>query len=69
MAKKKFEVSVNYIYTIEVDTEDNVVKEYNNDRELIEDLASYEFKVLPVLERGVYVNDVEMADFTYEEID
>lgn len=63
MAKKTILVNVTYIYTIEVDTENAVVKEYKTEKEMLEDLVHYNFKVLPVLEEGVKITDISVDDW------
>ncbi len=59
MAKKTFEVEVTYKYIIEVDYDNSIVKEYKNEKELIDDLACYRFSVLPVIGNGVEIKDTE----------
>lgn len=65
MSKKTLEVEVTIKYTIEVDNDNSIVKEYKNERELVDDLASYRFSVLPVIGDGVEIKDVEVLDWSY----
>ena len=62
--KKIFKIEATYCYTIEVDEDDLIVKDYENEQEMIEDLVSYRFDILPVLNDGVKVKDVEVIDWT-----
>jgi hypothetical protein len=64
MSKKTIAIEVTYKYTIEVDENSPIVKEYNTEGELIDDLASYRFTILPVLNNGVEIKDVEFLDWT-----
>ena len=60
MAKKKLELEVTFKYTIEIDGDSEIVQEYENEKELIEDLIAYRFSpVLPVINKGVEINDIE----------
>ena len=65
MSKKTLEVEVTIKYTIEVDKDNSIVKEYKNEKELVDDLASYRFSVLPVIGDGVEIKDVEVLDWSY----
>ncbi len=65
MSKKTLEVEVTIKYTIEVDNDNSIVKEYKNEKELVDDLASYRFSVLPVIGDGVEIKDVEVLDWSY----
>lgn len=66
MSKKTFEVEVKTKYTIEVDSDNYIVKEYLNEEELINDLASYRFTTLPVIGNGVEIKDIEVLDWSCE---
>ena len=46
-----------------LDSESNVVKEYDNEQELLEDLVSYRFTTLPVISNGVEIKDIEVSGF------
>ena len=61
---RKIEVTITYKYEIEVNDNDDIVKEYENDNELINDLASYRFSpVLPVVAVGaVKITDTELIE-------
>lgn len=61
---KKIIATITYKYEIQVDQDGSIVKEYEGDSELINDLASYRFlPVLPVLQSNqVKVMDVEVID-------
>lgn len=63
MAKKILVIEVKTWYTIEVDTENQIVKEYGNEKELVDDLASYRFTTLPVIGNGVEIQDIEVLDW------
>ena len=57
--KKKLSVDVTIRYEIEIDESNEIVKEYSNQGELLQDLAAYRFsKVLPVMKDGVKILDV-----------
>jgi len=62
--KKMINITVTYNYEIEVDTDNAVVKDYENDYELIQDLAVKRFSnVLPVINSGgVVVKDIDLVD-------
>lgn len=49
---------------LQKDTENYIVKEYSNEKELIEDLASYRFTTLPVIGNGVEIKDIEVLDWS-----
>lgn len=66
MSKRTLKIEVSYSYEIEIDDENNTVKEYENDKELIEDLVSYRFSTLPVIHSGGVIiknSDVLETDF------
>jgi hypothetical protein len=65
MAKKTLEIEVTIKYTVEVDTENSIVKEYETEKALVDDLASYRFSVLPVIGNGVEIKDVEVLQWSY----
>ncbi len=65
MSKKTLEIEVTIKYTVEVDTENSIVKEYETEKELVDDLASYRFSVLPVIGNGVEIKDVEVLEWSY----
>lgn len=56
------EIQVTYSYTIAIDDENHIVQEYESDEQLAKDLAVYRFQILPVLEEGVKVLDVEVIE-------
>ncbi len=57
---------VTYNYDIIVDEDNFVVKEYETEKELVDDLATYHFgKVLPVVSSG----GVKIKDVTVHDID
>jgi hypothetical protein len=65
MSKKTMRVNVSYSYEIEVDTENSIVKEYETDSALVEDLVTYNFSsVLPVLKEGVRILDCEVVEWS-----
>ncbi len=57
---KKLEIEVTYLYEIEIDTNNSTVKEYDSEKELIDNLTSYHFEVLPVIGDGVEVKDTTL---------
>lgn len=61
---RKLEIVITYKYEIEVDENDDIVKEYENDEELVQHLADYRFgTVLPVIQVGaVKVKDVDIVE-------
>lgn len=60
---KKVTVLVTYSYDLEIDENSPIVKEYENQKELIEDCASYRFlSTLPVINNGVEVVDISVAE-------
>jgi len=66
MSKKTLEIEVTIKYTVEVDTENSVVKEYESEKELVNDLASYQCSVvLPVIGNGVEIKDVEVLKWSH----
>lgn len=66
MSKKIMRVNVSYSYEIEIDTENSIVKEYETDSALAEDLVTYKFSsVLPVLKEGVKILDCEVVEWSF----
>jgi len=61
---KKLEIEITYKYEIEVDETDDIVKNYENDEELVQHLADYRFgTVLPVIQVGaVKIKDIELVE-------
>lgn len=64
---KTFTVTVTTEYTIEIDENNDIVKEYQNENELIEDCIAYKFNaVLPVIaDGGVKVKDEDIVDTSF----
>ncbi len=62
------ELEVTYRYQLEIDENNDIVKEYESIKDLLYDCASYRFNILPVLGKdgGVKVTDVELLDCTLE---
>ena len=58
---KTIKVEVTQIVEIEVDETSQIVKQYESIDELVSDLVSYNFNVLPVIGKGVNVNDIEVV--------
>jgi hypothetical protein len=58
------EVTVTYKYELEIDDNNEIVKEYESEKELLVDCASYRFGTgLPVIgDGGVKVMDVELVE-------
>lgn len=58
------EVTVTYKYELEIDDNNEIVKEYESENDLFVDCASYRFGTgLPVIgDGGVKVKDVELVD-------
>jgi hypothetical protein len=59
---KRLIIEVVRYYTITVDEDDEIVKEYLSEKELINHLVDYNFSILPVLEKGVVLEDEEIED-------
>lgn len=61
---RKLEAIITYKYRIEVDNNDDIVKEYVDDNELVNDCAKYKFqKKLPVMAVGaVRIISVELVN-------
>lgn len=59
---KRVNVIVSYVYDLEIDENNAIVKEYDSTRELIEHLADYGFTVLPVINNGVKIKDIQIHD-------
>lgn len=69
MTKKIIEIEVLKVYTIEVDEESDIVKEYDSTKHLIEDLVSYNFyEILPVINHGVSVKDSDIVHWNYKHL-
>ena len=66
MSKQILVVELTTIYTIEVDTDNSIVKEYSNVNELVDDLASYRFTTLPVIGNGVEIKDTEVLEWSIQ---
>ncbi len=66
--KKTIEVEATYIYTIEVDEDNHIVKDYDDENELYSDLASYRFTTLPVIDDGVEILDTELIAWSHKEV-
>ena len=64
---KTLKVTVTREYTIEIDENNEIVKEYENENELIEDCIAYKFNaVLPVIaDGGVKVKDEDVVDSSF----
>lgn len=57
--KKTISIDVTIRYKVEIDEDNDIVKEYSDQGELIEDLAGYRFSnVLPVMKDGVKILDI-----------
>ena len=61
---RKLEIEITYKYEIEVDETDDIVKDYENDDELVQHLSDYRFgTVLPVIQVGaVKIKDIELVE-------
>ena len=61
---RKLEIEITYKYEIDVDETDGIVKDYENDEELVQHLADYRFgTVLPVIQVGaVKIKDIELVE-------
>lgn len=61
---KKIEARITYKYEIEINDNDDIVKEYEDDNELITDLANYHFStVLPVVAVGAAkITDIDLIE-------
>ena len=60
---KTINIEVTYVVEIEVDESSPIVQEYESEKELILDLISYQFQVLPVIGEGVTINDISAVDY------
>lgn len=61
-------VTVTYEYEIEVDDNNYIVQEYPSTESLVSDLVGYRFDILPVLDEGVRVKNVEILEHDFEEV-
>lgn len=62
MKKQKFKLEVTMIVEVEIDQEDEIVKEYESTDELLSDIVSYRFSpVLPVMQFGVKASFEEIT--------
>ena len=61
---RRLEIEITYKYEIEVDETDDIVKDYENDAEMVQHLADYRFgTVLPVIQVGaVQIKDIELVE-------
>ena len=61
---RKLEIEITYKYEIEIDENDDIVKEYKDDKELFKHLADYRFgTALPVIQVGaVKIKDIELVE-------
>lgn len=61
---KRVKVTVTTEYTVEIDENNEIVEEYQNESELIEDCIAYKFNaILPVIaDGGVKVKDEIIVD-------
>jgi hypothetical protein len=66
MPKKILVIEVTNVHTIEVDDDNSIVKEYTNEKELVQDLVSYRFTTLPVIGNGVEIKDTEVLDWSIQ---
>lgn len=66
---KIVKIHVEYEVELAINPDDEIVKEYSDEKELIDDLVSYRFsEVLPVLQRrGVVVKDISMEEWNHVE--
>lgn len=62
------EIEVVYRYTIHIEEENSIVQEYKDTNELIADLASYRFTILPVIDNGVQIQDVELVEWNENKV-
>ncbi len=61
---KKIKIEVVTVVTVEIDEANDIVQEYNSDKELLSDIVSYRFSsTLPVMKSGV---KVEFEDTSFE---
>ncbi len=55
--KENFKLQVTMIVDVEIDQDNDIVKEYENTNELLLDIVSYRFsQTLPVMKSGVVAN-------------
>lgn len=64
---KKISITVTYVYDVEIDENNNVVKDYDTTTELVNDLANYRFSaVLPVINSGgVKITNIDVEDVSF----
>ena len=64
MAIIKKTVSVTYHYELEIDNENNIVKEYADESELINHMVDYKMSnVLPVVGNGVTIKSFDVDEW------
>ena len=61
-------ITVTYDYTIKIDPENPIAKEYNGNKgEMMSDLADYRFTdVLPLM-KAVTIRNIELIEATYKD--
>jgi hypothetical protein len=66
--KKQIKVSVMYCYSLTIDADNPIVRDYANEKEMVQHLVDYRFNdVLPVLSAsagGVKVEDVQIEEWS-----
>ena len=62
---RKIKVEVIQVFEITIDEKSEIVKEYKSEEELISDLVSYNFSVLPVIGKGVTIDDIEVLNKSF----
>ena len=69
--KRRIKITATYGIEMEIDTSNPIVLDYNDEDELILDVAFYQFSaVLPVIESGgVVFKDPELIYFSKEKVD
>jgi hypothetical protein len=61
---KKIKLEVVMLVTVEIDEANDIVQDYNSDKELLSDIVSYRFSsTLPVMQSGV---KAEFEDTSFE---
>lgn len=65
MAINKITLSVTFNYELEIDEDNPIVKEYEDQDELLEDLVSYKMSnILPVVGNGVNIKSFDVDEWS-----
>lgn len=65
MAINKITLSITFNYELEIDEDNPIVKEYEDQDELLEDLVSYKMSnILPVVGNGVNIKSFDVDEWS-----